>query len=262
MAELSLRERLQPTLLDRLVDDERLLTVYEFSCSRAELTRLGLDERNLAAILTAQHLRRSGEGIDGHRQGSPIDTLVWRFVAPSGRVSLGHLKALVLKPPGAPEGIALQSFCRIEARNVLNDTAESVERRYVSMRRLREYVYRDLALLLNSLSLEVSVDLGRYPQVQRSVLNYGMRSLAGVAAVSIDPAKIAADIETAIKRFEPRLKSVRVSLEPERAAGDGHHISFRVEADLWCQPVPQHLVLRTRIDTETGGIGVVDSGAK
>ena len=43
MAELSLREQLQPALLDRLIDDERLLTRYSFvtlpqlrSC-RAEL---------------------------------------------------------------------------------------------------------------------------------------------------------------------------------------------------------------------------------
>ncbi len=28
MAQLSLRERLQPALLDRLVDDERLITCY------------------------------------------------------------------------------------------------------------------------------------------------------------------------------------------------------------------------------------------
>ena len=262
MAELSLRERLQPTLLDRLVDDERLLTIFEISVSRAELLRLELNERTFADIIAAQHLRHTGTVAQPGDADSPGDLLVWQFVAPSGRVSLGQLKALVLKPPGAPQGIALQGFCRIEARNVLNDTAEPAERRYVSMRRLREYVHRDLAALLNSLSLDVSVDLTRYPHVQRSVLNYGMRSMAGVAAASVDPAKTAADIETAIKRFEPRLKSVRVALETERAAADGHHLSFRVEADLWCQPAPQHLVLRTRIDTETGNVGIAETSAK
>ena len=44
MAQLSLRERLQPALLDRLIDDERLLTCYEFSFQRAELKRLGIPE--------------------------------------------------------------------------------------------------------------------------------------------------------------------------------------------------------------------------
>jgi type VI secretion system protein ImpF len=261
MAELSLRERLQPTLLDRLVDDERLLTLYELTVARGELRRLGLSESDFAAIMGTQHLRPAG-GDHALKATGPGETVCWRFVAPSGRVSLAQLKALVLKPPGAPQGIALQSFCKVEARNVLNDTAESADRRYVSMRRLREYVYRDLAALLNSLSLDVSVDLTRYPHVQRSVLNYGMPSLAGVSASSVDPAKTAANIEEAIKRFEPRLTSVRVSPETQRAAGDGHKLSFRIDAELWCQPVPQHLVLRTRIDTESGNVTVAENGAK
>jgi type VI secretion system protein ImpF len=261
MAELSLRERLQPTLLDRLVDDERLLTLYEFTVARGELRRLGLSESDFAAIMGAQHLRPAG-GDHALKATGPGEAVCWRFVAPSGRVGLAQLKALVLKPPGAPQGVALQSFCKVEARNVLNDTAESADRRYVSMRRLREYVYRDLAALLNSLSLDVSVDLTRYPHVQRSVLNYGMPSLAGVSASSVDPAKTAANIEAAIKRFEPRLTSVRVSPETQRAAGDGHKLSFRIDAQLWCQPVPQHLVLRTRIDTESGNVTVAENGTK
>ncbi len=262
MAELSLRERLQPTLLDRLVDDERLLTLYELTVARGELRRLGLSESDFAAIIGAQHLRPAG-GDDAPKATDPAgDALRWRFVAPSGRVSLAQLKALVLKPPGAPQGVALQSFCKVEARNILNDTAESAERRYVSMRRLRECVYRDLASLLNSLSLDVSVDLTRFPHVQRSVLNYGMPSLAGVSAASVDPAKTAANIEEAIRRFEPRLTSVRVSPETERGPGDGHKLSFRIDAELWCQPVPQHLVLRTRIDTESGTVTVAETGAK
>ena len=47
MAQLSLRERLQPALFDRLIDEERLLTCYEFTFRRAELRRLGLAEREL-----------------------------------------------------------------------------------------------------------------------------------------------------------------------------------------------------------------------
>ncbi|MDB6087516.1 MAG: hypothetical protein JWN85_300 [Gammaproteobacteria bacterium] len=262
MAELSLRERLQPTLLDRLVDDERLLTLYELTVARAELRRLGLSESEFAAIVAAQHLRPAGGDGTPKTTDTAGETACWRFVAPSGRVSLALLKALVLKPPGAPQGIALQSFCNVEARNILNDTAESADRRYVSMRRLRECVYRDLASLLNSLSLDVSVDLTRYPHVQRSVLNYGMPSLAGVSAAAVDPAKTAADIEEAIKRFEPRLTSVHVSAETGRAPGDGHKLSFRIDAELWCQPVPQHLVLRTRIDTESGAVTLAEAGAK
>src|SRR5262245_15411817 len=116
MAQLSLRERLQPALLDRLIDDERLLTCYEFSFQRAELKRLGIPERDLAGILSAHGLR-AAEG------APPSDANVLRllFTAPGGRVSLAQLKAVILKPPGKPQGVALQSFCEITARNVVND---------------------------------------------------------------------------------------------------------------------------------------------
>ena len=164
-------------------------------------------------------------------------------------------------PPGAPQGVMLQSFCTVEARNVLNEGTESAERRLLSMRRMREYVCRDLTALLNAISLDTSDDLTRYPQVRESVVNFGMPSLAGVAVVSVDPLKTAAIIEEAIQRFEPRLRKVRVTPEPPRDRADGHAVSFKIDADLWGQPASQHLILRTRIDTDSGNVSVADAGA-
>jgi type VI secretion system protein ImpF len=255
MSELSLRERLQPALFDRLVDEERLLVQYEIHVSRAELRRIGIPERDLVEILRAQGLARDEKAV------SPAadDALRLRFSAPYGRVNLSQLKALTLTPPAARQGVALQSFCKIEAQTVTNDTAESSERRFASMRRLREYVCRDLAWLLNSTGIDETVDLARYPEVQRSVLNYGMPSLAGRAAVAVDVAGTARAIEEVIRRFEPRLTHVRVTPDVERG-GDGHQLSFRIEADLWGQPAAQHLVLRTQISTESGDVSVAESG--
>jgi type VI secretion system protein ImpF len=260
MAELSLRERLQPALLDRLADDERFLTIFHIESTLAELARLQLAEREWLDILFGLGLRRV-EDEDARTPIVPDDgRLLWRFFVPTGRVSPAQLKTFVLKPPGAPEGIAVQEFCRIETRNVPNAMLESSQHRIVSMRRLRECVLRDVAALLNALNLDTNVDLARYPRVQRSVLNYGMRSLAGLAAAAVDPVKTAAGIEEAIRRFEPRLRKVRVAPEPGEAQ-NGHQLSFRVDAELWGQPVPQQLVLRTRIETDTGNVTVSDSGA-
>ena len=154
----------------------------------------------------------------------------------------------------------MQEFCRIETRNVPNGMLESSERRVVSMRRLRECVLRDLTALLNALNLETSVGLERYPRVQRSVLNYGMRALAGLSAVAVDPVQTAAGIAEAIRRFEPRLRKVQVAPEA-RAGQEGQQLSFRIDAELWGQPAPQQLVLSTRIETDTGNVTVSDSGA-
>ncbi len=259
MAQLSLRERLQPALFDRLIDDERLLTRYEFAFKRSELQRLGIPERDLTGILTAQGLRPTDD--DASAAASDATTLRLTLTAPGGRVSLVQLKALVLKPPGKPTGAPLQSFCEITARNVVNHSTESGELRAVSMRRLRDYVCRDLGSLLNCASLDAVVDLSAYPNVQGSVVNFGMPSLAGRTARTVDPQQIAGTIEAAIRRFEPRLSAVRVQAEMSEEGHETHVLAFRIEAQLWGQPVPQQLVLRTSIDIDSGNVSVSESGA-
>jgi type VI secretion system protein ImpF len=277
MAELSLRDRLQPALLDRLIDDERLVTVFEFTFPREELRRLGLVERVLADILEGQGLRALPASPTVPAPGDGERPLRMTFASPGGRVTLAQIKSLVLRPPGLPQagmgqpgmgqprmgqGIALAAFCDITARNVLNETIESGERSEVSLRKLREYVCRDLGALLNSNSLDISVDLAAYPLVQRSVLNFGMPSLAGRMARSVEPQQTAATIETVIRRFEPRLSKVRVTPEVREGGGEQHVLAFRIEAELWGQPLPQQLVLRTSIDIDSGDVSIADSGVK
>lgn len=258
MAELSLRERLQPALFDRLIDDERLLTLYEFTLRPEELQRLGLAERDLVEILR-------GQGLNPVRSDNPApapDTLQLTFTSPGGRMTLSQLKTLLLKPPGNPTGIALQTFCEVTAHNVRNDSMEVGEQKSVSMRKLREYVCRDLAALLNCGSLDISLDLTPFPQVRRSVLNFGMPSLAGRSARSVDPQRVAASIESVITTFEPRLSRVRVTPEMGEDGVETHVLAFRIEAELWGQPMPQHLVLRTSIDVDSGNVSIADSGQR
>jgi type VI secretion system protein ImpF len=120
-------------------------------------------------------------------------------------------------------------------------------------------VCRDLGALLNCASLDAVVDLAAYPQVQASVLNFGMPSLAGRAARSADPQKIASTIELAIRNFEPRLSALRVVPETGEDGNETHVLAFRIEAQLWGQPAPQQLVLRTSIDVDSGSVSVADA---
>lgn len=260
MAQLSLRERLQPFLFDRLIDDERLLTSFEISCRRADLARLGISERDLAGILGSQGLRSPDD--DGRSASPDAETVRLTLMAPAGRVMLSQLKALLLKPPGAPQGVALQSFCTIEVRSVVNAAAEPSDSSPVSMRRLREYVCRDLAALLNCASLDASIDLSRYREVQNSVVNFGMPSLAGRTARAVDPQQIAHAIEATIRRFEPRLSAVRVAPEMGEEGNETHVLAFRIEAQLWGQPAPLHLVLRTSVDVDSGSVSVAEGGQR
>lgn len=260
MAELSLRERLQPLLLDRLVDDERVLTIFEVTFERRVLRRLELAPAALAELIAA-FVETPGLTLRVEENEAAEPLVLMRFSAPNGRVSIPDLKAMVLKPPGAPDGVQLQAIGTITARNEMNAVVETGENRRISMARLRECVCRDLATLLSSTSIDGAYDLTALPDVQRSVLNYGMPSLAGRAVKLLDLRRIARVVEDTIRHFEPRLTHVRVTPDTERDT-DEQEFHLRIDAQLWSQPAPQGLVLRTRISTESGQATITDVGGR
>jgi len=259
VAELSLKERLQPALLDRLIDDARYVTIFEIAVDHNELSRLQLSLQNLIAILASQGLRRIDADDNESLASEAADKLTLKFSASVSSVSPAQLKLLTLRPPGAPQGIALQSFCAIEWHSSLNQQLESGDKAMISMRRLRESVQRDLAWLLNSASLDTIEDLKPYPQVARSVVNFGMPSFAGTALHSMDVKDTARRIREVIEMFEPRLSRVQVTPESDESRADEMTIAFRIEAELWGQPTPQHLVLKTSIDVESGDVKIGES---
>jgi type VI secretion system protein ImpF len=260
MPDLNLRERLQPSLLDRLTDDERLLTVYELTFAREELSHLQIGERDLEAAFAAVGLSPAGKNGAAVVQGAAPQTLCMRFSVPYGRLELSQLKALPIDLPHDRGRWALERICKIEAYSASNDTVEAGERRYVTTRRLREYVCRDIGILLNATSLDTTVDLSDVADVHKSVLNYGMPSLAGRSVSSLNLEEIARAFERAIRNFEPRLRKVRVAPDSESNRVDAHEISFRIDAQLWSQPVPHRITLQTRINVESGAVKVFDSG--
>jgi type VI secretion system protein ImpF len=141
---------------------------------------------------------------------------------------------------------------------------ESREARVLSPARLRECVRRDLAWLFNTTHLEAMQSLEEYPLVAHSVLNYGVPDLAGRTAASLATAELEQMIRQAILDFEPRLDrnsvSVRLVLDKDKM---GHNaLTFDVEAELWAQPLPLHLFLRTAVDLEAGKVEVTDQGGK
>jgi type VI secretion system protein ImpF len=139
---------------------------------------------------------------------------------------------------------------------------ESRDKRVLSPARLRECVRRDLTWLLNTTHLAALQDLTEQPEVQRSVLNYGMPDFAGRTASSVDVRAMERTISRVIAEFEPRLlKSsvkVRVIADPDKMSHNA--MCFQIEAELWAQPLPLRLFLRTEIDLESGAATVIDTG--
>ncbi|AAM38978.1 type VI secretion system baseplate subunit TssE [Xanthomonas citri pv. citri] len=137
---------------------------------------------------------------------------------------------------------------------------ESREQRVISATRLRECVIRDLSWLLNAVNLETSRPLEAHPQVRSSVLNYGIPDLAGVAVSGIDAAALQQRIRQAILAFEPRLipETLRVSVHADAARMDRRSLLFTIESEMWAQPLPLNLYLKTALDLETGRLDVVE----
>jgi len=130
----------------------------------------------------------------------------------------------------------------------------------MSMRQLRQAVLRDLGWLLNATSLDSAEDLEAYPHVARSVLNYGMPDMTG--CIGLDRAELAKRLRRAILDFEPRLtrSSVKVRAEADEEGNHpGNTLRFRIDAELWAEPVPIQLFLRTQVDFETGDVDVLET---
>ncbi|MFM8332892.1 MAG: type VI secretion system baseplate subunit TssE [Candidatus Methylumidiphilus sp.] len=136
---------------------------------------------------------------------------------------------------------------------------ESREQRVMSVRRLRQSVLRDLGWLLNSVSLESAENLHDYPEVASSVLNFGIPDLSGHHISSADVGQLEQRLRKTILQFEPRILPDTLRIKATATEQFNHNaLGFDIEGDLWMQPVPLRLYLKTQIDLETGTVDVID----
>jgi type VI secretion system protein ImpF len=135
---------------------------------------------------------------------------------------------------------------------------ESREKRVISATRLRDCVTRDVSWLLNCVSLDVSLDLDDYPDVAHSVLNFGIPDLTGVSLSGINSETLQRQIKEVILAFEPRLtaSTLRVTVNSNQKRMDRQALKFNIESEMWAQPIPLNLYLKTEVDLETGNFKV------
>ena len=135
---------------------------------------------------------------------------------------------------------------------------ESRAKRVLSLNRLKRSVLRDLAWLLNTGNLETVENLDDAPEVKKSVLNYGILDLAGKTVSGTDIRKLEEEICEAILEFEPRIlaESLSVRVNVNSGSMSEKTMSFEIEGQLWAQPMPINLFLRTDLDLETGSAAV------
>ncbi|NOR63325.1 MAG: type VI secretion system baseplate subunit TssE [Rhodobacteraceae bacterium] len=138
------------------------------------------------------------------------------------------------------------------------EVKESARDQIIDIRQLRDIVLRDLGWLLNTVNQEGDVDEETFPFAAASTLNYGITDIAGKKAAEARPYELERMIHKAIERFEPRI--VQGSLEVRLSTtveGTHSRILFNIHAEIWAQPVPVEVFMRTELDLASGDMSVV-----
>lgn len=130
---------------------------------------------------------------------------------------------------------------------------ESRDSRVIDLRRLREIIQRDLSWLLNTFDNATIIDGERYPNAAHSVLAFGVREVSGEYSTGARALLIRESIQKAIEKFEPRILPGTLNVLLRDSGGMGQTIvTFDIAAEMWAQPLPMELYLRSQVDMTTG----------
>jgi len=131
---------------------------------------------------------------------------------------------------------------------------ESRDQRVVSIRRYKRAVLRDLEMILNSKSHPFRDNIYEFSHAAQSVLNYGIPDLCGATISAISPDEYEAQVKEAILCFESRIthKQLSVRIVTPLDSENIRTLTFEIEGELWAQPLPDHLFVKTEVDVETG----------
>ncbi|MDB6066629.1 MAG: lysozyme protein [Pedosphaera sp.] len=137
-------------------------------------------------------------------------------------------------------------------------TEESRNQRVISMQRYRRGVLRDLEWLFNTSAHlaeegEDKFRLSNYPEAFNSVINFGTRHLCGLTGAELN--ELERQLVDAIHFFEPRI--LRNSLTV-KATIELQIMAFEIHGELWANPMPEQLFIKTKIDLETGQCSLGD----
>ena len=138
---------------------------------------------------------------------------------------------------------------------------ESGSQQSMSQTQFKEAVIRDLGWLLNSVALEVCVDLNKYTEVQRSVLNYGLPDLSGHTSSTVDVHGVERSIKQAVLQFEPRIirHSLKVKVHSNPDEMSHNSLVFEISGAVFGQPSPFQVVLKSELDLECGEFELAES---
>ncbi|ROS00044.1 type VI secretion system protein ImpF [Sinobacterium caligoides] len=133
--------------------------------------------------------------------------------------------------------------------------SENKKNSQVVLQELKEGVRFDLECLFNARYRCFSAD-SKYQHLEDSLLNYGLPDLSTInLSTQVARVKFCRQIEETITKFDPRIKSARVSAS-DNIDHDDPSIRFRVEARLFTNPAPETVIFDSSLNPVTQLIAV------
>ena len=113
---------------------------------------------------------------------------------------------------------------------------------------------RDLSWLLNTVRLEETMPLDGAPEVQKSVINFGIPDFSVRTYAAVNVVEAAAVMSQAIKIFEPRIEPRSLSVRGEKSIRDDvvQALVFHIGCNVGHDEAPLRAGFKTEIEVETG----------
>jgi type VI secretion system protein ImpF len=151
---------------------------------------------------------------------------------------------------------AKEEDIRIDGERVLAERG-SLRRRGADERILKADLTADLIAMVETISLNSSMDLADLPAVRRSVLNYGLDDLTSITLGSESVDRIGANLRQALLDFEPRLSAATLVVERQEHDDDlDQRVRFQIRADMICRPFDIPIEFIAEFDTASSKIVV------
>ncbi len=134
-------------------------------------------------------------------------------------------------------------------------TREPMKARHQVLREMKYSLRRDVENLLNT-RRRAMLWPPHLSELERSLLNYGIPDITGLELTTSDGREqLRQVIETVLRQFDPRFKSVSVEMiEPTDRAD--RTLRFRISAVVYAEPAFEEVVFDSSLEPATGEIEV------
>ena len=122
---------------------------------------------------------------------------------------------------------------------------------------MRRNLARDIASLMNTIRLDVCVNLADNPRVRNSIINHGFQDMDTIWRENRTPGDLAHAIREALIRNEPRLRAETLEVRIDEIAPTvDQRLTFEIVAEMIADPTDIPLQFYAEVDPAAGKIAM------